>query len=82
VAVGAVYPVMVIAFGEATAPLAILFSLPLAAMVIGGLTLSTALTLIAVPAAFEMLERLLHPESRPKRRGRPSSWCEQSANSG
>ena len=35
IAIGAVFLVMVIAFGEATAPLAILFSLPLA--VVGGL---------------------------------------------
>jgi len=35
IAVGAVYLVMIIAFGEATAPLAIMFSLPLA--VVGGL---------------------------------------------
>lgn len=35
IAIGAVYLVMIIAFGEATAPLAIMFSLPLA--VVGGL---------------------------------------------
>ncbi|MDO8962903.1 MAG: efflux RND transporter permease subunit [Coriobacteriia bacterium] len=70
-------PIIMTAIATVTAllPLAMgmsegaLISQSLAAMVIGGLTLSTALTLIVVPAAFEMLERLFHPESRPKRRG-------------
>jgi HAE1 family hydrophobic/amphiphilic exporter-1 len=69
-------PIIMTAIATVTAllPLAIgmsegaLISQSLAAMVIGGLTLSTALTLIVVPVAFEMLERLFHPESRPKRR--------------
>lgn len=56
-----------------------LISQSLAAMVIGGLTLSTALTLIVVPAAFEMLERTFHPESRPGRAGSGDDTSEDGA---
>jgi multidrug efflux pump subunit AcrB len=41
-----------------------LISQSLAAIVIGGLTTSTLLTLVVVPAAFEMLEGLFHREER------------------
>lgn len=67
-------PIIMTAIATVTAllPLALgmsegaLISQSLAAMVIGGLTLSTALTLVVVPAAFEMLERIAHPERKPR----------------
>lgn len=72
-------PIIMTAIATVTAllPLALgmsegaLISQSLAAMVIGGLTLSTALTLVVVPAAFEMLERIAHPERTPRRGPRP-----------